>query len=570
MARIRAVEIENFRGIKSLTWFPLSGINCLIGAGDSGKSTLLEAIDLCLGARRNLTFTDADFHALDASAPIRIAVTLGELGDQLKNFDVYGIFLRGFLDSPPSMVAEPQSGAETVLTIQLAVASDLEPTWSLFSERASALDETRFLHWGHRALLAPTRIGVGSSYNLAWRHGSVLNRLSEVQPDASAALLAAVRSARAAVGAESANELGPTMALVADTARELGIPIGRIPKAMLDPDSVSFGGGMIALHSESGIPLGHLGSGSVRLLIAGLQRRAAAASTMVLIDELEHGLEPHRIIRLLDSLGAKEAKPPLQVIMTTHSPVAVRELAASQLFVLRAGSSRHECLAITPGDVSQGTIRLYPEAFLASTVIVCEGASEVGFLRGIDRFRARDGRQSIAALGVALVDARGADNVFGRALSFQELAYRTAAVRDDDTRPTPDLEERFKDNGGFVFAWRSGRTLEDELFLSLSGDGVRALLNRAVELHGEDQISATISSTSAGNHTVSSCLAESSQDVRALLGKCARTRHTAWFKSITAMEDVARDIVGPDLANADADFRAMIANVFAWASNDDS
>ena len=59
MARIRVVEISNFRAIKELKWLPDAGINCLIGPGDSGKSSILEAIDLCLGARRSVTFSDA-------------------------------------------------------------------------------------------------------------------------------------------------------------------------------------------------------------------------------------------------------------------------------------------------------------------------------------------------------------------------------------------------------------------------------------------------------------------------------------------------------------------------------
>lgn len=65
MARIRKIEITNFRGIQQLTWCPAPGINCLIGPGDSGKSTVLDAIDLCLGARRNVQFSDADFCGLD-------------------------------------------------------------------------------------------------------------------------------------------------------------------------------------------------------------------------------------------------------------------------------------------------------------------------------------------------------------------------------------------------------------------------------------------------------------------------------------------------------------------------
>ncbi|WP_432763235.1 AAA family ATPase [Echinimonas agarilytica] len=60
MSVIRQVYIRNFRGIESLFWNPHPGLNCLIGPGDSGKSTILDAIDLCLGARRNFSFTDAD------------------------------------------------------------------------------------------------------------------------------------------------------------------------------------------------------------------------------------------------------------------------------------------------------------------------------------------------------------------------------------------------------------------------------------------------------------------------------------------------------------------------------
>src|SRR5690606_14535143 len=165
--------------------------------------------------------------------------------------------------------------------------------------------------------------------------GSVLNRLSEERADASAALAKAARDARTAFGDQAQGQLGETLGIVAATPKELGIPLGENTKAMLDAHSVSFSGGTISLHDEDGGPLRGLGIGSTRLLIAGLQRKAAAQSSISLIDELEHGLEPHRIIRLIGSLGAKETPPPLQVFMTTHSPVALRELSGNQLFVAR-------------------------------------------------------------------------------------------------------------------------------------------------------------------------------------------------------------------------------------------
>ncbi|MET3233307.1 UNVERIFIED_ORG: putative ATP-dependent endonuclease of OLD family [Burkholderia sp. 1263] len=69
MTKIRKIEIRNFRGIRELDWFPAPGINCLIGPGDAGKSTVLDAIDLCLGARRNIGIADSDFNKLDVERP---------------------------------------------------------------------------------------------------------------------------------------------------------------------------------------------------------------------------------------------------------------------------------------------------------------------------------------------------------------------------------------------------------------------------------------------------------------------------------------------------------------------
>jgi putative ATP-dependent endonuclease of the OLD family len=574
MARIRKVEIRNFRGIKQLLWDPSPGINCLIGPGDSGKSSILDAIDLCLGARRNIQFSDADFHLLDVETPITITVTLGELGDALKNLEVYGMFLRGFDPLTGEILDEPEKDAETILSLRLTVASDLEPSWTLVSERAEDQGLVRNLSWGDRTRLAPTRIGALADYHLGWRRGSVLNRVSEERADSSAALAKAARDARTAFGEEAQDQLGETLGIVATTAKELGIPIGESIKAMLDAQSLSFSGGTISLHDEGGIPLRGLGIGSTRLLIAGLQRRASAQSTIILLDELEHGLEPHRIIRLLGSLGAKEKKPPLQAFMTTHSPVALRELSGSQLFVPRRSLESHEVLSVGISDGIQSTIRRYPDAFLAPSVIVCEGASEVGLVRGLDQYRTANGEDAITALGTALVDCGGGDSdrPFARAATFHALGCRAAVIRDDDKKPTQAVEVGFTANGGKVVAWRDGRALEDELFQSLSDDGVEKLLCRAIDLHGEDLINEHIKSATKNAKNLDEVMAEAqvgllSSESRTALGSAARTKRAGWFKSVTWMEDVARDIVGPDLANSDADFRDLVESIFQWCAN---
>jgi hypothetical protein len=573
MARIRKIEIENFRGIKALDWKPSEGINCLIGPGDSGKSSVLDAIDLCLGARRNLSFTDADFHKLDVSKPIKVKVTVGELDDALKNIDTYGLYVRSFDAGTGEVEDEPDKDGETVLTIQLAVESDLEPNWTLMSARAAAQGLSRNLSWGDRIRLAPTRIGNMADFHLGWRKGSVLNKLTDEEADASAALVKAARDARVTFGDEAQEKLGDTLAIVAATAKELGIPIGDDIKAMLDAHSVSFSGGTISLHDADGIPLKGLGIGSTRLLIAGLQKKAAKEATMILIDELEHGLEPHRIIRLIGSLGAKENPAPLQVFMTTHSPVALRELSGKQLYVTRRQPAQLDVIEVGDQNGVQGTIRTFPEAFLAPSVVICEGASEVGLIRGLDQFRVSQELLSISAEGTALVDGGGATRIFDRNDAFVALGYRTAILRDDDLQPDPPKETAFICAGGKVVTWGSGRALEDELFASLSEDGVMKLLTRAIELHGEDLVDAHIKSATDGAKALTDIqielqLESLSIETRAILGKAARTKRAGWFKTGTWMEDVARNIVGPDLEAATPDFQARIADIFDWAGND--
>nr|WP_240903287.1 AAA family ATPase [Caulobacter sp. 602-2] len=508
--------------------------------------------------------TDADFYLLDVAHPIVITVTIGELDDALKSLETYGNYLRSFNAATSTIADEPEAGSETVLSIRLTIGGDLDPIWTLASDRAEAVGQARFLTWGDRTRIAPTRIGALADNNLAWRRGSVLNRISDERPEMSAALADAARTARATFGDLAETQLGETLRIVEKTATELGIPIGDGLKAMLDTHSVSFSGGTIALHGSDGVPLRALGIGSTRLLLAGLQRKAADQATLILIDELEHGLEPHRILRLLGSIGAKEAAPPIQAFITTHSPVAIRELRGDQLFVVRKTAGRHEVTVVGTGDATQGTIRLYPEAFLAPTIVVCEGASEVGLLRGMDLHRAAQGEQSLTAAGVAWVDAQGVSKIYGRANAFRSLGYRVAVLRDDDAQPEAADEDAFIASGGALFKWRAGCALEDELFRGLGDQGVQNLLGRAVEFLDADLVGEHIQSASNGQHTYAACVFGLSTELRITLGAAARSKRGSWFKSVTKMESVTRDILLPHLANADETLRGTMAALEAW------
>ncbi|NWA29737.1 AAA family ATPase [Pseudomonas gingeri] len=573
MARIRRLKISNFRSIQALDWMPSPGINCLIGPGDSGKSTILDAIDLCLGARRSSSFGDMDFFALNVEVPITISVTLGDLPASLMDIDLYGEFLRGFNPETGAVEDEPRVGLETVITLLLQVGADLEPSWTLFSERAEQQQLERSLPWKERAALAPARIGSFASSNLSWSRGSVLNRLTDERAELGAELARTARQARANFGNQAAVHLSQTLEVVQQTAQQLGVSVGAMPQALLDAHSVSIGEGAIALHSETGIPLRSLGTGSSRLLVAGLQRAAASTALIALVDEVEYGLEPHRLMRFLDSLGAKDAAAPLQVFMTTHSPVALRELSGCQLFVVRLGAERHSVMTTGGANEIQSTLRTDPEAFLAKSIIVCEGASEVGFARGLDQWWGSLGATSFLAHGGAYVNAGGGspDNSLIRGTALLNLGYRVLVFVDADKPATVGLAEAFLGAGGQVLTWRPGLTLEDEIFRHLSDQALDALLAKAEARVGAELMNEHIQTRSQGRVTLDNIQIERLADgysptKRELLGTASRIRNSGWFKSLTTYQEVAKDIVGPSLQSADAGFIAVTNQLWAFTS----
>lgn len=84
--RITSVRIRNFRGIKSLD-LDLGEVTVLIGENNSGKTSVLEALGLCLreiGSRRRVVFDTLDFHLQDDAAepssaePIQIDIRFSE------------------------------------------------------------------------------------------------------------------------------------------------------------------------------------------------------------------------------------------------------------------------------------------------------------------------------------------------------------------------------------------------------------------------------------------------------------------------------------------------------------
>ena len=282
--QIRQLRIRNFRGITALDWAPEKTFCCLIGAGDTGKSSILDAIEATLSPRW-FVFGEPDFHFCDTATPIIIEATVGELSRQLKSDERFGLYTRGW-SKAGELRDEPEDDDEAVLTVRLTVDATLEPVWELVCER---LEQPRTLSNRDRMLFGLVRLAGEDARHLAWGQGSVLSRLTGDTDGATARLAQAYRAARDSAKLNEIESLTNAASQAEAFARGLGAYINHTYEPGLELGRSGISSGAIALH-DSGVPLRLAGLGTRRLATLAIQKSAMSEGAIVLVDEIEQSL----------------------------------------------------------------------------------------------------------------------------------------------------------------------------------------------------------------------------------------------------------------------------------------
>ncbi|PWG61125.1 ATP-dependent nuclease [Spiribacter halobius] len=574
MTRVTKVQIRNFRSIQSLDWCPKPGFNCMFGPGDSGKSAVLEAIAWCLSSNISRAATDADFYRLDTGRPIEISLVIADLPAELGALEPFGPFHCGFDAETGNIADEPSRDLETALSVTLSIDQSMQGLWCLNSSRVEDDNHRREMASRMLRRLSLLQLQGENASELTFGRGSVLFNLTDDRLELSGALAQAARAARDQFGDAANDQLAATLGRVQAIANGLGIDAAAEASASLDASQSTLRPGHIALQDRYSVPLTRLGLGSSRLLIAGLQHDAVTGADVGLVDELESGLEPHRIVRLLQALGAKQEETPLQVFATTHSPVVIRELSADQLVRVRNHDGEITMPRMDGSDSLQGTLRSDPEAFLAKSVLICEGAGEIGFVRGLDLYRMGHGHKSLTALGVSLVDAKGYRNIVRRAQAFHALGYRVAILRDDDRQPDPDLESALIDQGCVLSKWPRDYALEHALFLGLPEEIGLELVRRATERYGvetiNEQVTNKLPNGERFDFETARRMGRLTEQERSACANAAKSRDRSWFKDrgVGVMEEIALEVIGPAQEHSEEWFQAEVNRLFDWASYD--
>ncbi|MBB5520095.1 ATP-dependent nuclease [Amphiplicatus metriothermophilus] len=568
--RIRHLSVRNFRGIRELDWpVPDRNLLCLIGRGDSTKSTILEALRRAFHPQWNLTFDDADFHLCNPANPITIEAVLGDLPDEFRDLEKYGHWLCGWNTETLARADDPGDALEDALRVRLMVKDDLEPAWTVIKNDE---DDGVPFRASDRAKVAVSLIGAISDRHLTWSRGSILSQLTETE-NISSSLAGAARAAKAALEARRAQDLTAFDAVAETaetTARALGVNIAASYKAHLDTEAINVRIAGLALH-DGDMPLRQLGLGSKRMLTTGLQKQALRAPHITLFDEVEVGLEPHRIARLLQHLKQDDTG---QYFLTTHSPVVLRELTVADLHIVHCDRGRIDVVAANKPAISdsiQGKIRSGAEAFLAPKIVVCEGATEVGFLRGLDdHWVAAEDKQSFAYRGVALFDANGASKIREIAENLKALGYDVAALADSDE---PDQfsdadAQALRGAGVTVAKWHGALSIEERVFADLPWAAVMASFGAARAIWGDDgrlldQVQTQFGQAFDRNFEG---WADSPQ-LRTALGKAAKT--SDWFKRQSWGREWASAISGylADDAIRASDLVRQLTSLRDWIDN---
>lgn len=493
---IAQISIQYFRGIKSLNWSPSANLNCLIGPGDSCKTTVLDAIEIALMPRYGFTGSDPDLFNCDPANEPNIKVTLIDLPEEFLTEQKYGLHLRGWNESDRRINDEREDNDLEALTVQACLDPDsLEWRWEILNDRVGD-DPPRFGFKDARTI-GPNRLGEYADRHLSWSRNSVLSRL-EKGPNPSHLLAQSIREARKSFQSGDRASFDDVVKLTSKVGENFLVPKSAGYEAQLDIYSGMLASGAVSLH-DGKLPLRTLGSGSSRLMVAGLQD-ASISEAVTLVDEIELGLEPHRIMRLLRFLRSRTAAvgndnaqaKRRQTFLTTHSPMVVCELDVTELYCVRDedGNITIKCAkpASEIGDAPQRHIRSNPQAFLAPRIIIGEGRTECGFLRALDDLWCKAKNESFAFQGVVVVDGGGNDNALKLANHMQNLGYRCHVLLDTDHPVSEDDKQAVEASGAEVSEWPGECDIEQRIFLDVPWATVSALIECALEEVGEGRV----------------------------------------------------------------------------------
>lgn len=564
---VNNIEINNFRGIKSanISFSTESRIACMIGAGDSTKSTILKAIEWVMWPSWNLLACDNDFFMCNVTEPIVLRGTVSELPSKLLSEDKYGLYLRKpGVPLEDAVDDEPEENQPVCLTVQLTINETLEPRWEVVCNRK----EPKIISHTDRKLLAVGNIGGNCAKDMVWGKFSVLQKYSDAKGVLHDAHTAALREVAKHADLSVLDDVNETLIAI---GQQYGVGFQNEINNRVIVQNGSLSATVGLYDGES--PLNQRGTGSQRLLSMGLNIQASDGNALLLIDEIESGLEPYRIRSLLNEFRVTH-KTAGQIILTTHSPIVVAECTIDEILIIQSSGNSTKAFRLKSDDedinrAMQAEVRKNAEAFLSKRLIVCEGKTEIGFVRALDTYLAKTKNYRMAHKGVGTADG-GGSTIFKCAEILRSCGYDICLLMDSDL-PEEELDKLdFLLDG--VFDWDEPNSFEEQIFFDISTEIATQIINIVVRERGLDSVKNRLDE---GNipYEISDeeiHLLQMDAEVQKAIGSIAKRKKVEWYKRIDLGEMVGNVLFENwEMISESAKLRKNVDELIEWVIKDD-
>ena len=440
---ILRLRIERFRGLESFNWLPDPHVNVIIGGGDNGKTTILDAVGLLLSPTNSVVISDADYWKRAPEDEFIIEAVLKlppDTGINEQKKPSWPWEWDGNKPVVPNPDDEEGDGKEEVYVVRVRGTPDCDLSYEICQPNGE---------FDHFSVSVRRKIGLvklgGDDRNdrdLRLIQGSALDRLlSDKSLRAKLAKEIGEKNVEENLGDSSKKKLSDLDTQFGKQALPTNLGLGLVGGQGFSLNALI---GLTAEKHDVRLPLSSWGSGTRRLAALEIASSNQNEQPITIVDEVERGLEPYRQRVLVKELMAA----PTQAFITTHSVAAIKAATSASIWYL-SGERKIGKLA----DATSPHMMKDPEAFLSRIAIVAEGATEVGFIKFLIL---KAVSRTPLEYGIWVTDGGGNDPTLQLLESLAKSGLKFSGFADDEGR-APERWATLKTAlGDLLLRWPKG------------------------------------------------------------------------------------------------------------------
>ncbi|RCS25775.1 ATP-binding protein [Phyllobacterium salinisoli] len=440
---ILRLRIERYRGLESFNWLPDPHVNVIIGGGDNGKTTILDAVGLLLSPANSVVISDADYWKRAPEGEFIIEAVLKlppDTGINEQKKPSWPWEWDGNKPVVPNPDDEETDRKEEVYVVRVRGTPDCDLAYEICQPNGE---------FDHFSVSVRRKIGLvklgGDDRNdrdLRLIQGSALDRLlSDKSLRAKLAKEIGEKNVEEKLGDSSKKKLSDLDTQFGKQALPINLGLGLVGGQGFSLNALI---GLTAEKHDVRLPLSSWGSGTRRLAALEIASSNQNEQPITIVDEVERGLEPYRQRVLVKELMAA----PTQAFITTHSVAAIKAATSASIWYL-SGERKIGKLA----DATSPHMMKDPEAFLSRIAIVAEGATEVGFVKFLIL---KAVSSTPLEYGIWVTDGGGNDPTLQLLESLAKSGLKFSGFADDEGR-APERWATLKTAlGGLLLRWPKG------------------------------------------------------------------------------------------------------------------